>query len=137
MKMVPTNPGKRGRGLPMTSLIDVVFLLLIYFIVTSTMSPAEAELTSGLQTERRNASAASDTQPQIVIVDVVQGQPAFIMGSRVMRTKSELVAVLKKLPRESGVFVKVKDFAPVQAAATALQAVRDAGFVRVTYVPAD
>lgn len=101
------------------------------------MSPAEAELLSGLQAEQRKTGGASDIQPQVVLVDVVEGKPAFIMGARVMRTKDELVSVLKQLPQDAGVFVKVTGFAPVQAAATALQAVRDAGFVRVTYVPAD
>ncbi|MCA9278697.1 MAG: biopolymer transporter ExbD [Phycisphaeraceae bacterium] len=137
MKMIPDTHTPHRRRLPMTSLIDVVFLLLIYFIVTSSMSPAEAELLSGLQAEQRKTGGASDIQPQVVLVDVVEGKPAFIMGARVMRTKDELVSVLKQLPQDAGVFVKVTGFAPVQAAATALQAVRDAGFVRVTYVPAD
>ena len=39
--------------------------------------------------------------------------------------------------KEGGVFVRVSGAAPVSAAAEALQACRDAGFQRVSYVPAN
>lgn len=126
--------GAKRALLPMTPLIDVVFLLLIYFMVTSSMTPSESRLSSALQTESKSGRAA-DLQPQVVLVDVVDGAVVFIMGERVMRTKRELTQLLVQLPKESGVFVKVEGRAPVRATAAALQACKDAGFSRVTYVP--
>jgi biopolymer transport protein ExbD len=127
---------RRFALLPMTPMIDVVFLLLIYFMVTSSMTPSESRLTSALQAENKSGRAA-DLQPQIITVDLVDGQPAFIMGERLMRTKRELVELLRLLPKEGGVFVKVAGRAPVSATATALQACKDGGFAKVTYVPAN
>ena len=127
--------GAKRALLPMTPLIDVVFLLLIYFMVTSSITPSESRLSSALQTESKSGRAA-DLQPQVVLVDVVDGAAVFIMGGRVMRTKRELTELLVQLPKESGVFVKVEGRATVRATAAALQACKDAGFSKVTYVPA-
>ena len=127
--------GAKRALLPMTPLIDVVFLLLIYFMVTSSITPSESRLSSALQTESKSGRAA-DLQPQVVLVDVVDGAAVFIMGGRVMRTKRELTELLVQLPKESGVFVKVEGRATVRATAAALQACKDAGFAKVTYVPA-
>lgn len=125
-----------SRALPLTTLIDVIFLLLIFFMVTSTLTPAESKLASALQAETAQGKAAADFQPQVVSVDIVEGQPAFTIGDRVMRTKAELRSVLERLPRESGVFVKGSGRVPAQSVAAALQACKDAGFIKITYVPA-
>lgn len=130
------HEGEDGKaGLPLTSLIDVVFLLLIFFMVTSVLSPSESQLAAALKTESRRTSSAADFQPQVVVVDVREGSSVFVMGDRVMRTKGELRGLLEQLPKESGVFVKGEAVAPVEAVAAALQACRDSGFTRITYVP--
>lgn len=123
------------QGLPIASLIDVVFLLLVYFIVTSSMTPSETYLSASLRTESATGSAAADLQPQIILVDLVDGEPAFVLGGRTLRTKLQLWNILRQLPKEGGVFVKATGRAPVSATAAALQACKDAGFSRVSYVP--
>ena len=56
----------------MTSMIDIVFLLLIFFMVTSSFSLAERELDSAIKVRRAAlSSAASDLQP--AIVEVLRG----------------------------------------------------------------
>lgn len=137
MNLSPRDAHRRSDRLPLTSMIDVVFLLLIYFLVTASLSAAESELSSGLRAQKPTGAGSSDLQPQVVTVDVVEGAPAYVLGSRVMRTKGELTDVLAKLPRDSGVFVRGRSVAPVHAVATALQSAKDAGFIRITYVPAD
>ncbi|MGE3107380.1 MAG: ExbD/TolR family protein [Phycisphaerales bacterium] len=123
--------------LPLTSLIDVVFLLLIYFLVASSMTVGESKLTAALQVEKRAAGKAADLQPQIVIVDAApDGSALYKLGERLMRDQDALATILRSLPKESGVFVKVRNGARVEAAAAALQACKDAGFSRITYVPA-
>lgn len=124
-----------SRGLPIASLIDVVFLLLIYFIVTSSMVPSESFLSSSLRAETRAGGHAADLQPQIVLVDMVDDEPVFVLGGRTIRTRAQLFGVLRQLPKEGGVFVKVTGRAPVSATAAALQACKDAGFRRVSFVP--
>jgi hypothetical protein len=49
--------------------------------------------------------------------------------------RDAVVEVLRALPKEPGVVVRVSDAVPVADAAGALQACRDAGFTRVAYQP--
>ncbi|MDX9912360.1 MAG: biopolymer transporter ExbD [Phycisphaerales bacterium] len=122
--------------LPLTSMIDVVFLLLIFFLLTASIMPQESVLASALQAERRGSGAAADLQPQIVNVVMTEAGPRFKIGTRELKSKPSLAVVLRELPKEGGVFVRVSGAAPVSAAAEALQACKDAGFRRVSYVPA-
>lgn len=52
-------------GLDMSSLIDVSFLLLIYFVATSTLKPKEAELGMTLPTTESSASQVEIDQMTI------------------------------------------------------------------------
>ena len=118
-------------------MIDVTFLLLLYFIVTTVLTKPEDRLSPSLQTLAESAvGPQSDFQPQTVDVLMFDGAPAFRLGAEVMRTKRDLVAALAHLHKPTGLFVQVSDEVPVSAAVAALQAGRDAGFDQVTYVPA-
>jgi len=132
---IPASQRSRTR-LPMTTMIDVVFLLLVFFMVTATMTPPESELSSALQVERQTGGRSADLTPQVVFVEAGPDGPEFVVGERRLTSADELLAVLLKLPKEGGVFVRVSNRAPVSAAAAALQASRDAGFTKVSYVPA-
>jgi len=123
--------------LNLTSMIDVTFLLLLYFLVTTVLAEPEDRLSPTLQTRSESASGpTSDFQPQIVEVLMVDGAPAWRVGAELARDAASLRAILDRLHKPSGLFVKVYDDPPVAAAATALQAGRDVGFEQVTYVPA-
>lgn len=124
--------------LNLVSMIDVTFLLLIYFIVTTVLARPEDRLSPTLQTERETVDAQmSDFQPQIVEVLIVDGAPAYRVGTRVLRTRTELRVALGGLPKTEGVFIKVFDEVSVGFAVGAVQTARDAGFEQVTYVPAE
>lgn len=129
-----STPTWASARLPLVSLIDVVFLLLVFFMVTATLAPVESQLTSALHTERRQGGASADLQPQIIHVVMLDGAPAFQLGQRLVRSRDELTALLRALPREQGVFVRVAPDAPVAAAAAALQACADARLDRISYV---
>ena len=121
--------------LPMTSMIDVVCLLLVFFMVTSSFSERESKLPSALATEGAGAAAALEPQ----IVDVVGGDPAgavFRVGTNAVGSRGELEAILALLPKAPGLVIRVSPEAPVWAAAAALQAASNAGFEKRTYVPA-
>jgi biopolymer transport protein ExbD len=140
MRIAPsaTTGGPARYKLSLIALIDVVLFLLLYFMVAGTLAPEEKNLPSTLEAERGTGrGAAVDMQPQVVkVVPGADGTPEFQIGARAIRDKAELTRVLKALPKDGGVFVKTSGRVRVEAAAAALQACRDAGFVRVTYVPA-
>ena len=140
--MARRSRSSRRRAVPITlnlaSMIDVTFLLLIYFMVTTVIAIPEDRLTPTLETESEEASGANnDFQPQIIDVQVVDGQPAYRIGSRVVRTRAELARIVDALPIDPGMFIRVHDNVPVGFAVSALQVSRDAGFEQVTYVPAE
>ncbi len=117
-------------------MIDVTFLLLIYFMVTTVLAKPEDRLSPTLQTQQQaTVDQAGDFQPQIVEVVLLDGQPAYRLGGSVFRTRPELSEALAALPVSVGVFIKVFDPVPVGFAVGAFQAARDAGFEQVTYVP--
>ena len=67
--------------LSMTSMIDVVFLLLIFFMVSSSFVKTERDLDSGIKVERQSASQQqSDFEP--AIVDVVESDGSFRLSAR-------------------------------------------------------
>ncbi len=124
--------------LNLASMIDVTFLLLLYFLVTTVLARPEDRLSSSLQTRSESAAGpTSDFQPQIVDVLQLDGRPAFRVGRQVLRDKASLSAVLRPLPKSAGLFVHVFDDATVGAVAEAFQAAMDSGFEQVTYVPAE
>lgn len=125
---------RRLGALPLISLIDVVFLLLVYFLVTSDFSQQERRLPSAVQTEGGGVRSV-ELQPQIVKISLDEQGVRYTIGQVMVRDKASLVAVLARLPREPGVAVRAAPDAPVAAIASALQAARDAGFEKRSYVP--
>ena len=122
----------------LASMIDVTFLLLVYFIVSTVMARPEDQLTSAIQTrDAETAGSEIDFQPQIVEVLRLDGAPAYVIGDRRLRDLGGLRAVLDDLPTELGVFIRVSGDIPVEFALSAVQAARDAGFEQVTYVPVE
>ncbi len=138
---IRARPSKRPLEritLNLASMIDVTFLLLVYFLLTMAISAKEDHLTSTLQTQRDSSSGeTSDFQDQIVDVLVLNGAPVYRLGTRVFDNRFELSAALEPLPKTVGVFINVYDGVPVGFAAAAIQIARDAGFKQVTYVPAE
>jgi biopolymer transport protein ExbD len=124
-----------GVRLPLIALIDVVLFLLLYFMIAGTSTGDEARLSSALKTDKQGGGRGSDLSSQVLYVEGTGGQTRFRIGQRVMADKAELAPILKQLPKENGIRVRVGPEAKVAAAAAALQACRDAGFEKVSYVP--
>ena len=121
--------------LPLVALLDVIFFMLLYFMAAGSLQPPEAELPSALAAEKRGAGGSSgDFSTQVLKVEVVGGKAQFRLGDRVMTDRTQLVATLAKLPKGPGIIIKVANEATMAAAALVLQAARDAGFVRISYV---
>ncbi|HUT94303.1 MAG TPA: biopolymer transporter ExbD [Thermoguttaceae bacterium] len=123
--------------LSMTSMIDVVFLLLIFFMTTASFVKTERQLDSAIRVKNKTAEQAlSDLEP--AIVEVVPSGDRFLyqLGTREITSDEELTRVLESFPnKEDGAFVRVSDGAPFRMAAAAIQACKTAGFATVSYVP--
>jgi biopolymer transport protein ExbD len=120
--------------LPLTSMIDVVFLLLIYFLVTSSLIEEERELDSGIKVQRA-APRAADLAP--AVINIVPGSSGYIysLGGREITSAAELRSVLAQFENKvDGAFVRADDGAPFDMAASAIQACKDARFLSVSYV---
>ncbi len=122
----------------MSSMIDVTFLLLAYFLITSIVTQREDRLSPNLAIDRSSAgSSQQDLEPQILEVGWRGGEVVWSIGAQAVTDRAELLALLQDLPKEPGLFVRVLDGPTVAAAATAIQCGRDAGFKDVTYVPVE
>ncbi len=62
--------------LSMTSMIDVVFLLLIFFMTTAAFVKTERHLDSNIKSRDASSAAASDMEP--AIVDIVRSGDRFV-----------------------------------------------------------
>jgi biopolymer transport protein ExbD len=123
--------------LPMTSMIDVVFLLLIFFMVSASFIQTERNLDSAIEVRNRSAQQAqSNLEPAIVEIVESGGRHVYKVGAREMISEAELQNLLAQFPDKlQGAFVRVSDTAPFRMAAAAIQSAKSAGFTVVTYVP--
>lgn len=119
----------------MTGFIDVVFLLLIFFLVTASIAPVEEDIASALASESEAGGRSADLQPIIVEIGRAGGRVSYSLGSRSTADRAQLQAWLEPLPKETGVFVRVLPSAIVDDIASGLRTCKDAGFTKVTYVP--
>ncbi|MFI4876469.1 MAG: ExbD/TolR family protein [Blastopirellula sp. JB062] len=122
--------------LNMTSMIDVVFLLLIFFIVTASFTPTERQLDIAVQSANPSAAQASDFDPAIVEVTADGDGFGYQLGSRMFTTQEELEEVLTAFPDKSlPAIVRGQDEAPYGMVSAAIQACKNAGFHGVRYQP--
>lgn len=123
--------------LQMTSMIDVVFLLLIFFMTTASFVRTERELNPAIKVSEQSPRRSTvDLEP--AIVEVVASGPRYVyrVGAREITSAEELTDVLRQFDNKvDGAFVRVSDDAPFQMAAAAVQACKTAGFMAVSYVP--
>ena len=119
----------------LSSMIDVTFLLLVYFIVTTVFTPPEDLLTPALKVEDGSSMSQQDLEPQIVQVELIEQIPVYTIGGHVCRDRKALSKVLQNLPTDPGLIIKVRSDIPIGFAVAAIQVARDANFEKVTYVP--
>ena len=137
MNFSPTGRAKKSShaALNLSSMIDVTFLLLIYFIITTVIATPEDALIPALKAEKSSTVSQDNFEPQIIHVDTVNSVPMYQLGDRSFSTREQLAIVLEKLPKEPGVIFRVGNNLSVGFAIAAIQEARNAGFEKVTYVP--
>lgn len=137
MKLSNRQLDPRRLDLSMTSMIDVVFLLLIFFLVTTTFIQPEKEIAANIQVNEQEASTDSSlTDP--AIVDVLMNGDSVLFRIGAVRTNDlrEVERILSAFDDKSkGAFVRVAGSVPYEAAAQAIGACKAAGFPSVSYLP--
>jgi biopolymer transport protein ExbD len=128
--------GMNRAALSMSSMIDVTFLLLIYFIVSTVLSKPEDQLNPALLVDQGSTVVESLLEPQILLVQQENLRSVYKLGSQVFTTREQLAEVLINLPKEPGIIIKTDNSVLVGFAVAAIQESRNAGFEKVTYVPA-
>ena len=122
----------------MTSMIDVVFLLLIFFLVTTTFIRPERQLNSNIRVERTDSGLRdSDLEPAIVDIYRFGDSVMFQMGAVQSTELEEIEPILGEFTNKAeGGFVRVSPGVPFENAARAIGVFRANGFSNVTYIPA-
>ena len=140
MKLSSRHRQDAGRiELSMTAMIDVVFLLLIFFIATTSFTKAEKQIRSAIQVKDQSEAqpSAGRLEPAVVEVLTQGGQGIYRIGSREFTELDELTRLLQAFEnKDEGAFVIVHDGASFDMTAAALQACRTVGFPSVSYIPA-
>ena len=80
---------RAGLGLDLTAMVDVVFLLVIFFMVSTTFITLE----SGLPVDLPQAQSAQAQSSELPTVTINQDDQIFVGGSQV--TEGDLVGVLR------------------------------------------
>ena len=119
-----------------TGMIDIVFLLLVFFLVTSSFLPPEKELRPAIRTEEKTESKSSSDLERAMVEIVPEGAVfLYKLGSTRTRDVDELVESLQAFPNKSdGAFVRADDDAPFDMTAQAISAAKKSGFIVVTII---
>ena len=112
----------------LTALVDVVFLLIIFFMVSTTFITLE----SGLPVDLPQASSAETQAEGLPTVTIAADQRIYVGGSEV--TEEGLVSVVEALLSEQGgdaVILRADETVPHGMAVRVMDAIKRAGAQRV------
>ena len=132
---------KRGVGkgepeLQMAPMIDVVFLLLIFFMVTATFRQFETQLRSAMTEQKLSLGPHAQADFEDVIIDIRNdaGQVIYQCGRNRYTRLSELKRLVMTLPLQGEVFVRAEPSVPVDHPVAVIRIAKDAGFRKVCFV---
>jgi biopolymer transport protein ExbD len=137
MKLATRRKHRNGLELSMTSMIDVVFLLLIFFIVTTTFVRPERQIQSAIRVnESRETTDISNLDPAIIEIVRLGPEVVFKIGAIQTNDLDEIKTILRDFDNKSeGAFIRVADNVPFEAAAQAIGVCKASGFPTVSYLP--
>lgn len=138
MKLSQRRRSRQGAlELSMTSMIDVVFLLLIFFLVTSAFVPPEQQLPAAIKYSLgSDQQAHSDLEPAIIDILKREGQVTYRLGGVQTSDRQVITESLKgSFDKSAGAFVRVSDDVPFDCSAQLMHECRQLGFASVTYIP--
>lgn len=101
MKVGRRSSRRPQLALDLTPMVDVVFLLIIFFMVSTTFITLE----SGLPVDLPQASSAQNTTSDLPTVTITQDLEIFVSGVQV--SEAQLVSTLQTVLSQSGLSVVV------------------------------
>jgi len=116
----------------MSSMIDIVFLLLIYFIVTARSEITEAHLSVNLPTP--GAAKATDNKPKMLELEVLQGAYRLNNAALEIADLESMLIALGRTDSSLTVMVKVAFDAYAADLVTALDLCEKAGLTNLNVV---
>ena len=130
---------KPDLSISMTSMIDVVFLLLIFFLVTTTFIEPEKQIVSNIVVERTDAGLQlTDLEPAVIDIFRVGNTVFFQLGGVKTSDQSQLNQIIKSFPNKNeGGYIRVGQEVPFERAAQIIGVLKSNGFENVSYLPAD
>jgi biopolymer transport protein ExbD len=142
MKIPHSSTLQRDLDVSMTPMIDVVFLLLIFFLCTASFQVAESSLPSPLAGQGAIAVLPPELQELelerlVVTVSEHQGQLALAINDQPCPTLerfSQLLAALGQIETDLPVLLDLADAIPLGTAIDVYDRCRLAGFERVQLV---
>ncbi len=142
MRVPHSRETDRRIDVPMTPMIDVVFLLLIFFLCTASFQIIEQVLPAPLSTSG-TAEAPQEIDPELAELEEVvvrlqwtAGQPLWVINQRVHESIDDVrrtLAALAELQADLPVILDVADEAPLGAVVDLYDICRLVGFEKVQF----
>jgi biopolymer transport protein ExbD len=131
---IPTRATSGDVGFNMTPMIDIVFQLIIFFLLSSHLARQETQLALPLPTAESGEESSGSEQPRVV-VNVLADGSLFASGRRV--TPGELAAILAERRAEHGSELEVRirgdRSVPYARVESVMRACTQAGIWNVSY----
>lgn len=117
-------------------MIDIVFLLLIFFLVNSSFKPTERQIETAL-TDPQATSSVSEEDPLVIEVLVGSDQSIrYQVGGQQFSDRQQVREWLEGWPMKSqSLLVKTPAICPVEIPIHLLNDCRKSGFTSVAYLP--
>lgn len=137
MRLTRYRPGAAARiELSTPGMIDVVFLLLIFFIASTTFLSPERQLSPAITVDQRATGSEFQLEPLEIEIRQQDGQPAYRSGATWSSRLSTLLPIIRGYPDKSaGAWIRLADDVPFRMAARAINTCRQEGFAAVSLVP--
>lgn len=131
---IPTRATSSDVGFNMTPMIDVVFQLIIFFLLSSHLARQETRLALPLPVAESGQATPASEKPRVVVNVLADG--SLLVVSRRM-TSEELVALLSQRKSEHGSDLEVRirgdRSVPYRRVEPVMRACTQAGIWNVTY----
>jgi len=138
MRLVHRRQKNSELELNMPAMVDIVFLLLIFFMCTSTMTTPEQKLAGRMTRPSSGTQATSDDARPIRIQVKADGVNAVVLlNDRPCRDYESLIDKLKQLRQlaDSQVIIEGQNSVLFQHMVNVLDACAQANFTRVAFSP--
>ena len=123
-----TGRSKAKIDINMAPLVDVVFLLLIFFLLTSTLIVQE-----GIEVDLPGSSTSETTEEAPIVVTITKGGKHFLNDKEIQFTdlKKALSLLFKHAPEEL-IILKSDASVPVQSLIDTMDAIKSSGGTNIS-----